>query len=327
VNPPPDQREAPTALDRVLVTGANGQIGMRLIDRLGREKPKVLVRAIVRSKRAAMALEKLAEDIRPEISVVDYRDADALADAARDCSHAVHLVGILKQTATSRYEDAHEASTRAIAEAATAARLQRIVYVSILGTNAHSPNACLASKGRAERALLDGKTPALILRVPMVIGPGDFTAHIVRREALARFLPLAAGGRSRTQPIFADDVVDAIVAGLYRDDLDNLVLDLAGPESVSQRAFIERAAKLFDRRPRFISIPKALVLFFAGLAERWFANPPMTRSALEVILADDSVDPKPAAETLGIELTSLDEILRRCVGPGADSSSRNQTER
>jgi NADH dehydrogenase len=200
------------------------------------------------------------------------------------------------------------------------ASLRRVVYLSILGSDPKSANACLASKGRAEQILLGAKAPALILRVPMVIGPGDATASIVRREALARVLPLAAGGRSRTQPIYAGDVVEAIAAGLERDDLDDLILDLAGPESLTQREFIERAARLHGRRPHIVSIPAGLVKFVAGLAEGLLANPPLTKSALEIILSDDDIDPEPARRKLGIELTPLDKILRRCVGPQTDGS-------
>jgi len=318
------QPVAENELARVLVTGANGQIGHRLIERLARSNPQVPVRAVVRSERAAKMLEALPKEIRPEISVVEYRNAGELAKVARGCRHAVHLVGILKETSTSRYVDAHEASTRAIADAAAAADMKRVVYLSILGSDPKSPNACLASKGRAEQILLDGKTPALVLRVPMVVGPGDVTANIVRREALARVLPLAAGGRAQTQPIYADDVIEAIVAGLERDGLDDLILDLAGPESLTQREFIERAARLYGRRPSVISIPTALLSFIAGLAERFLANPPLTKSALEVILGDDDVDPEPARRKLGIQLTPLDEILRHCVGPNADDRNPEQ---
>jgi NADH dehydrogenase len=309
---------------RVLVTGANGQIGRRLIERLARSNPPVPVRAVVRSTRAAKALEALPVEIRPEITVVDYRDTGALAEIARDCRYAVHLVGILKETAASRYEDAHEASARAIADAAAAADLRRVVYLSILGSEPKSANACLASKGRAEQILLGAKTPALVLRVPMVVGPGDVTANIVRREALARVLPLAAGGRARTQPIYAGDVVEAIVAGLERDGLDDLILDLAGPESLTQREFIERAARLYGRRPRVVSIPAGLLGFIAHVAERFLTNPPLTKTALEVILADDEIDPEPAQRTLGIKLTPLDEILQRCVGPQANDRNSEQ---
>ena len=109
MNPPPGESDtdvtqrlsepgAQNEAARVLVTGANGQIGRRLIERLARSNPRMPVRAVVRSKRAAETLEALPVEIRPEISVVDYRDAGALAEIARDCRYAVHLVGILKET-------------------------------------------------------------------------------------------------------------------------------------------------------------------------------------------------------------------------------------
>jgi NADH dehydrogenase len=286
-----------------------------LIERVARADPPIPVRAVVRSQRSAAVLAALPAPIQPEIAVLDYANADQLAEAAHGCHRAVHLVGIIKESSTSRYRDAHEASTRAVADAAAAAGLQRVVYLSILGADPNSPNACLASKGRAERILLDAQTPALVLRVPMVLGPGDPSARIVRREALARILPLIAGGTSLTQPIYAGDVVEAIVSGLTRGDLADVSLDLAGPESLPQREFIERAARLYGRRPIVVPVPLSLLNLIAFLAEHCFANPPITRSAIEVIHADDCVDPEPARRQLGIELTPLDEMLRRCVGP------------
>lgn len=311
---------------RVLVTGANGQLGRRLIRRLLQGDPPTPVLAVVRSERAAATLRELPEAIRPEIRILDYADAAQLTEAAKGCSHVVHLVGIIKESSTSRYETAHEASSRAIAQAAQQAGVRRIVYLSILGTDADSANACLASKGRAERILLEAKTPALILRVPMVLGPGDFTARMIRGEALARVLPLPGGGASLAQPIFADDVIDAIVAGIEPVDLDrdssldDASLDLAGPESLPQRELVRRAAALYGRRPIVVGVPLALVRFASGLATSLMKDPPFTPASVEVIHHDDQVDPLPAAARLGIELTPLDEILRRCVGPEAEGA-------
>ena len=302
---------------RVLITGANGQLGRRLIERLAMGKPRIPARAVVRSERAAGTLRELPEDIRPELRILDYGDTGQLTDAADGCATAVHLVGIIKESANSSYADAHERATRSLAHAAEAVGLRRIVYLSILQTSPDAANACLRSKGLAEQILLESKVPALILKVAMVLGPGDFTARIVRGEALARFLPLIGGGSNFAQPIYAGDVVEAIVAGLTRAGLDDVSLDLAGPESLPQREFIARAAKLYDRRPTVLGIPRGLGMIAAGIAGKLMANPPFTRTSLEVILEDDRVDPKPACEKLGIELTPLDETLRRCVGPEA----------
>ena len=52
----------------------------------------------------------------------------------------------------------------------------------------------------------------------------------------------------------------------------------------------------------------------ASLLERFTANPPITTAMLDVLEHDDRVDPKPAADALGIALTPLDETLRRALG-------------
>jgi len=300
---------------RLLVTGANGRLGRRLIEELAQRNPPVPVRAVVRSEQAAEKLAALPEAIRPEIVVVDYADTEGLTEAARGCRYAVHLVGILKESANSRYEDAHEASARALAQAAAAAGLRRIVYLSIIGSGPESKNACLASKGRAEKILLDSQTPALILRVPMVLGPGDPAARGIRKESQLQFLPLVAGGKRRDQPIFSGDVVNAMAAGIDREGLDDVILNLAGPESLPRRELVQRAAVLHGCRPTIIPLPYGLVHFMTGLSERFSAKPPLTIAAFEVIHGDDHIDPEPARAQLGIELTPLDEMLRCCVGP------------
>ncbi|MDJ0851020.1 MAG: NAD(P)H-binding protein [Myxococcota bacterium] len=296
---------------RVLVTGANGHLGRRLLGRLSGERP---LRAVVRSERAAA---QVAEAAQVETAILDYADADALTRAAEGCSHAVHLVGILKEGSTSSYEQAHEATTQALTVAAARQGLSRIVYLSILGSRPESRNACLASKGRAEQILLEAKTPALVLRVPMVLGEGDVASRALRGQALAPFLFQPRGGASLEQPIYAGDVIEALVAGVTRDDLDDVALDLAGPESLSHRHLVARAAELHGRSPRVFPLPLSLLRGVAGVLEAVSKDPPVTRAMLGVLDHDDDVDPAPACARLGIELTPIQEALRRCVGPEA----------
>jgi NADH dehydrogenase len=299
------------ASGRILLTGANGHLGRRLLRRLS---GPCAVRAVVRSARAAEAVRAVAAQPAPEILVLDPCDAEGLGAAAAGCTHAVHLVGILKEGRASRYADAHERSCAALARAADAAGLRRIVYASILGSRPDAANPCLASKGRAERILLAARTPALVLRLPMVLGEGDFAARSLRREARARAALLVRGGASREQPIYAGDVVEALARALDAPGLDDAALDLAGPESLPHRALVARAAaRLGGRPPRVLPLPRALAFAGAWLAERLLADPPVTRAMLGVLDHDDCIDPGEACRRLGIALTPLDETLERTV--------------
>ncbi len=293
---------------RVLITGANGHLGRRLIARLA---PEAAIVATVRSKSARRAVTAAAA-ASVEIVELDYRDAAALSDAARGCNVAVHLVGILKQSRANRYVDAHECSTEALVAAARAAGMRRIVYVSILGADPESRNAALASKGRAERILLESGVSTMILRVPMVLGENDHASHALSANARRR-IALLLRGASLEQPIYAGDVVEAIVAGMNLAGRDNLIFDLAGPESLSREALVQRAGACIGTRPRCVSVPLLPVLGVARLLERFMAEPPVTAAMLEVLDHDDCVDPARAVAQMGIHLTPLDAMLRLCV--------------
>src|SRR5690606_24295746 len=126
----------------------------------------------------------------------------------------------------------------------------------------------------------------------------------------------------------AGDVVEAIVAALARPALAGRVLDLAGPESLPRSALVRRAAALAGASgPAIVPIPLAAVRAFAALAERFAANPPLTRAMLEVLEHDDRVDPQPACAALGIALTPLDETLRRALAQARERAAFSRSRR
>jgi NADH dehydrogenase len=292
-------------MNRVALTGANGRIGLSLLARV----PEA--RALVRSQRAAGSLGSACADVR----VLDVRDVAALARAAEGCEAWIHLVGILKETRSAKYEDAHERSCEAVARAAERAGVKRIVCLSILGAHADSANACLASKGRADALLLAGRVPATVLRVPMVLGPGEIGAFALRAKASSRIAFLVRGGAAREQPIDTRDVVAALLLAASDASGSSRALDLAGPESVTHRELVARIARVLGKpAPAVVPVPAALAFGVAALLER-LAEPPLTRAMLGVLEHDDEIDPLPAANQLGLTLTPLAETLAHTFAP------------
>lgn len=299
-----------------LITGANGNIGKRLLTFLLGDADCSVV-AVVRSARAKGMIENLQLDDharrRLQIEVVDYVDVTALQRVAEHANKAVHLVGILKQSKLASYADAHEASTAALLQALQQTGVDHLTYLSIIGSNSLSANACLASKGRAEDLCEQSTIPTCVLKVPMVLGEGDYasTALGARAATGTRFTFRAA---SLEQPIYAGDVVRAIVAAGSLQV--NATLELAGTEVLSRRALTERAAMVLGSSARLISLPLALGLAVASLMEVLLANPPVTRAMLQVLDHDDDIDPQAALEALQLDpLTSLDDTLRAVLGP------------
>ena len=284
----------------IAVTGANGHIGRRLL----RERPDA--RAIVRSERAAATLAG-----HPDVRVVDYVDRAALASACTGCDAIVHLVGIIREGASAGFRDAHERPAEALAHAARDAGAGRIVYLSILGAAPDSNNACLASRARTEATLADSGIPTVALRVPMVLGEDDHaSAALFRNARAARRLAFTFRAGSMEQPIFAGDVVSAILAALS-EGFKPGTIELAGQVALPRRELIAAAARALDSKPvRVLSLPLWLGQALAWTFEHVAANPPLTRAMLGVLDHDDDIDPTPAAKSLGIRLTPLAETLQ-----------------
>jgi NADH dehydrogenase len=294
-----------------LITGANGNLGKRLIETLLHDRGDTVV-AVVRSERAeqalkAMRLDEMARE-RLQVQVLSYTDVDALRAAATDCNKAVHLVGILKETRQAKYEDAHEASTAALLQALAGTSVEHLVYMSIVGSSAGSGNACLASKGAAEDLCRGHPLPACILRVPMVLGEGDYASYALRSRASKR-LSFTFRAASLEQPIYAGDVVRAIIAAAMQN-LEASV-DLGGPEVLSRRDLTERAAAVLHTHGQVASLPIWLGRAFAGVLQSVLGNPPMTATMLDVLDHDDAIDPENGVAQLGMDpLTPLDDTLR-----------------
>ena len=308
-----------------VITGANGNLGKRLIaDLTDAEDSKV--RAVVRSQSAAEAISELslseAQRSRLDVCVCDYTDRVALCDLFRGYSNLVHLVGILKETSNSNYQDAHEISCEAVAAASKEAMMAHIVYLSIVGSHAESRNRCLASKGKAEQILISQGVATSVLRVPMVLGERDYASTALYYRAKKSW-SLAFRASSLEQPIYAGDVLKAIRA-VCRKKLAGS-FDLAGPEVLTRRALVERAAEQLGRSTRVVSLPFWLGAVLAKILESIMANPPITLAMLGVLDHDDNIEALEASRSIGLDsLTPLSEMLSLVFQVIAEPSTKKE---
>jgi uncharacterized protein YbjT (DUF2867 family) len=305
-----NRRVGTTNVTRVLITGANGHLGRRLIKAL---PPTYAVEALVRSGRARTTLLAHAGGRdQLNVTVADPSDAAAIAEIGSSCGSAVHLIGTIKETRHNRYVDAHENPAQALMTAAPQTALKHIIYISILGADAGSKSRCLRSRAAVENILRAAPPATTIIRVPMVLGEKDRASLALAKRAASKRVFLFRAN-SLDQPIYAGDVVDAIGKMLKVDEPDDQVFDLAGPESLARSDLVTRAAALLNNRPAIYSLPLWLGLGLAGVFELVTHNPPITREMLRVLDHDDAIDPTQACAALGISLTPLDETLRCSV--------------
>jgi uncharacterized protein YbjT (DUF2867 family) len=212
-----------------LVTGASGYIGGRLIDRLRREgRP---VRALVRDPSRIEARNDV-ELVRGD--VISGRGIDAALEGCSVAYYLVHSMEPVVGAARSEFALRDRRAAQRFATDASAAGVERVVYLGGLTPSDQAPSAHIASRLEVEEILLADAPGATALRASIVIGAQSSSFRIlVRLIERLRVLPLPAWRDKRTQPIAERDAIEYLARTPVVAETAGRSLDIAGPDLVS----------------------------------------------------------------------------------------------
>ena len=220
----------------ILVTGATGYVGGRLIPHLLAAGYRI--RAMGRS-RASMAVRPWAHDPRVEMIQGDVLDAAALLTACRGCSAAFYLVHSMISQKT-RFAEADRRGADNMRRAAEKAGLSRLIYLGGLGDrNDARLSPHLASRHEVGDLLTAGSVPVITLRAAMILGSGSASFEILRH--LVDRLPVMITPRwvfTPTQPIAIADILAYLAGCLQIDPSGHAAFDVGGPDIVNYRDLI-----------------------------------------------------------------------------------------
>lgn len=244
----------------ILVMGASGYIGGRLVPRLldaGHD-----VRCLARRP------EKLAGS--PWSAQVDLVAGDALDPVSLDeAMTGVDVVYYLVHSIGTRASFVHDDREAACTTAAAAERagVRRIVYLGGLVASGEVLSPHLASRSEVGQVFLDGAVPAVVLQAGVVIGSGSASFEMLRY--LTERLPVMVTPtwvRSLVQPIAVRDVLAYLLGVLSFPDSTNRRFDIAGPDIMSYREMMQRYARVAGLRPRVIL---AVPVLSPWLSSQW----------------------------------------------------------
>jgi uncharacterized protein YbjT (DUF2867 family) len=144
-----------------------------------------------------------------------------------------------------------------------------------------------------------------------MFAPDDaFLTTIVRLLRSSPAYPLFGDGRTRLQPVYADDVAAAIAQILRQMPKPYPLYELAGPRIYSYEELLRTVARTAGLRPALVRIPFAFWGAAAGLAEM-LPHPPLTRNQVELMQIDTTASAsRPGLGQLGISPRSLEDELK-----------------
>jgi uncharacterized protein YbjT (DUF2867 family) len=293
----------------ILITGATGFIGSRIVYALRTEDRKV--RALVRDPDGAARLHAWG----CETVVGDVTDAASLRGAVEGCDVVIHLVSII-QGSQSDFDRVMTQGTRSLVAAAKEAGARRFVLMSALGFDEQTKDLVpyYRAKWEMEQAVKESGLEHVIFRPSFVFGSGGGSLGQFKRIAkLAPVTPIVGPGTQRIQPIWVDDVAAYFAAAVDNPEAANRTFELGGPDVVTWNEFWARLKRALGKRRPSVHIPFGLMRAQAVVLER-LPKPPVTRDQLTMLAAcDNVVASSDAVDTFGLPLVPLDEQLRLSV--------------
>ena len=297
------------SIKQVTVFGGSGFIGRAIVRALAPQG--YLVRVAARRIELAEPVKTAGDVGQITLMRANLRMPSSVARAIEGSQAVINASGIPFQRGRQRYQSVHVEGARAIAEAAKAAGVQRLIHISGIGADDRvSKNGFIRSKVAAEAAIVASFDSATILRPSVVFGPNDAMFNRMARIACqAPFLPLIGNGSAKVQPVFVGDVSAAVAAVLRRPDTAKSVFELGGPRVYSYREIAALVLREIDRKKPIIGVPAGLMKI-AGFFAEFLPVPPITADQVELMLHDNVVRPGALSlATLGIQPTAAEAIL------------------
>lgn len=235
----------------VLVTGATGYIGGRLVPRLLEAGHRV--RALARAPRK-LDRQPWSGDPRVEIVAGDLEDPERLREALDGCVAAYYLIHSMVSEGDSYAEIDRRLATNFV-QAAEAAGVGRIVYLGGLGELGDELSEHLSSRREVETILGSTSVSLTAFRAAMIIGSGSASFEILRY--LVEHLPMMLTPkwvRTECQPIAIANVLEYLVRCLEVPETAGRALDIGCPDIVTYRELMRIMADVRGL-PRRIVIP------------------------------------------------------------------------
>lgn len=290
----------------MLLTGANGYIGQRLLPVLVNQGHRVF--CLVRDKRRI----RIEASISSRVVVLegDLSRLETLSCIPQDIDAAYYLVHSLG----SAYRDFHSLEAicaQNFVRVLGGTNARQIIYLGGIA-NAQNLSPHLESRKSVETILAGGSVPLTVLRAAIIIGSGGASFEIIRD--LVEKLPVMIAPKwvnTRCQPIGVSNVIEYLKGVLFNERTFGRVFDIGGPEVLTYREMLLRFAEVRGLRRWILTVPvltprlSSYWLYFVTSTSYALAQNLVDSMVNEVVMSDHSIE-----EIIPLKLLSYREAIR-----------------
>ncbi|MDP3789591.1 MAG: SDR family oxidoreductase [Candidatus Omnitrophota bacterium] len=276
-------------MGRVLVTGASGYIGGRLVPELLARGYKV--RIMVRTTSSQYG----SNWPDAEVVLADAHKIESLKKALEGIDTAYYLIHSLR-LGPKKFAQADIEAASNFRKAAEEQQVKRIIYLGGLGDIRGSLSSHLRNRAEVAEELKRGKTPVTVLRAAIIVGSGSASYEIIQHLAKKlRFIFVPRWAKNRCQPIAVRDVIKYLVGVLEKPETSGRSFDIGGRDVLTYEMMLKTLVEVRRKKTFFISVPFSNIRFYAYMASLLTPVPESITECLmeglknEVICQDTSI--------------------------------------
>lgn len=284
----------------VTVFGGSGFVGRAVVAAL--TKRGYRVRVAVRRPEVSYYMLPLGTVGQIQQIQANIRHRWSIDRALIGADYAINLVGIMNESGKQRFNTVQVLGAKNIADACKQANVP-LTHMSALAADSASHSAYSRTKAEGEKAVRAILPDTIIMRPSAIFGADDtFFNRFANMARFSPFMPLIGGGNTMFQPVFIDDVAEAIALSVDGKLKSGETYELAGPESRSLKEWMIRTLEVIDRKRAFISVPWWLAKL-AGSIAGILPKPALTRDQVDLLQKDYVLSP--AAIQSGLTLEAM----------------------
>jgi NADH dehydrogenase len=298
----------------VTVFGGSGFVGRHVVRSLAKRGYRI--RVAVRRPDLAFHLQPLGNVGQIAFVQANLRYRNSIDAAVRGADHVVNCVGILHETGRNTFDAVQDFGARAIAEACRNAGV-KLTHISAIGADSESESSYARSKAKAEKAVLSLVPDAVIYRPSVIFGPEDgFYNKFADMARIAPALPLVGGGNTKFQPVFVDDVAEAVARSVDGTVAGGRIYELGGPEVKSFREILGDILRITCRQKALVPVPFFAASVIGTVSSLIpFITPPITADQVTLLKSDNVVSEAARKEGRTLEGIGITPTLAEAILP------------
>jgi uncharacterized protein YbjT (DUF2867 family) len=253
----------------------------------------------------------------------DVRDIESLRQAMAGVDVVVNAVQfpnhpVQKPGKGHTYMQIDGAGTIAQVEAAKEMDVKRFVYISGAGVSEEKTAPWFRAKWAAENAVTQSSIPYTIFRPSWAYGPEDRTLNKMATFArILPFIPIIGDGQTQIQPVYVQDIANALALSLSADAAVNQTYEIGGPEALTMDEIVRTMLRVMGKRRPLVHHPEWFMKLVT-IPLQLLPAPPLSPEAIDFVTMEAPVDIGPLLRDLPIRLTPLAEGLTYLRTPGDD---------